>query len=187
MIYLVLGVLLWSFTHFIPSLAPSWRQAQMANSTGLYKGMFTLAILVSLGLIVYGWRHAPVEYLYASGMGMRHATMGLMLVAFILFGASMYPTRIKRIIRHPMLLSVVVWAIAHLLSNGESRSLVLFGGLGLWAVVQILLINRRDGAWVKPEVGSWLREIRGLVISLVIMLVVIFLHPYITGVALIPA
>ncbi|MCL1038319.1 NnrU family protein [Shewanella submarina] len=186
MLYLILGVLLWSLTHLLPSLAPNWRAAQLASSVGRYKGLFSLSILISLGLIVYGWRHTPVEYLYVAGMGMRHATMSLMLVAFILFGASMYPTRIKRLIRHPMLMSVVVWAVAHMLSNGESRSLVLFGGLGAWALVQMLLINRRDGDWVKPDVGSWVREIRGAVISLVIMVAAVWLHPYFAGVALLP-
>lgn len=187
MVYLILGVLLWSLTHFIPALAPQWREAQMAKSMARYKGLFSLLILISLGLIIYGWRSTPPEFLYAGGMAMRHATMSLMLVAFILFGAAQYPTRIKRLIRHPMLMSVVVWAVAHLLSNGESRSLVLFGGLGLWALVQMLLINRRDKEWVRPEAPSWFREIRGLIISLVIMAVAVWLHPYFAGVALMPS
>ena len=80
--------------------------------------------------------------------------------------------------------AVAVWAFAHLLLNGDSRSMILFGGMGIWAVLEMVLINRRDGEWVKPEAASWAREIRGLVISIVVMVVVVMLHPYIAGVAI---
>ena len=110
--------------------------------------------------------------------------MLLILVAFILFGASNYPTRIKQLIRHPQLTGVIVWAFAHLLLNGDSRSVLLFGSLGAWAVLEIIFINKREGEWVKQPPPGWAREIRGLVISLVVFVVVVMLHPYMTGVSI---
>ena len=108
--------------------------------------------------------------------------MLLVLIAFVLFGSAQYQTRIKRLIRHPMLTGVVVWACAHLMLNGDSRSVLLFGGLGLWAILEIVFINRRDRDWVKPPSPNWLQEFKGLAISLVIFVVVVMLHPYIAGV-----
>ena len=60
-------------------------------------------------------------------------------------------TGIARVIRHPQLTGVMFWGVGHLLANGEGRSIVLFGGLTAWAFIEIILINRRDGAWSKPD------------------------------------
>ena len=90
---------------------------------------------------------------------------------------------IKQILRHPQLTGVLIWAAAHLMMNGDSRSLVLFGGLGSWALLEIIFINRRDGAWVKPEVPGIGQEIKILAISLVAFLALMFGHPWFAGVA----
>ena len=146
-----------------------------------YKLVFTLLMLAGIAMIVFGWRSITPSFLYQLPGFTRHIGMLLVLVGFVLFGASNYPTRIRRVIRHPQLTGVVIWAVAHLIMNGDSRSVVLFGGIGLWAVLEIILINRRGDEWVKPDAPGWLREIRGLVISLVVFGVFVFLHPYITG------
>mgnify|MGYP001823224390 FL=1 len=122
--------------------------------------------------------------LYMLPYGLRRAFMLMILIAFILMGASNYPTRIKSFIRHPQLTGVAIWALAHLLLNGDNRSIVLFGWLGAWAILEIILINRREGAWVKQASPGWARELRGLVISLVVFVVFAVAHPYFTGVAL---
>jgi uncharacterized membrane protein len=74
-----------------------------------------------------------------------------MLIAFVLFFAPYPPNNIKRLLRHPQLTGVLCWGVGHLLANGEGRSIVLFGGLALWALLEMVLINRRDGAWQKPQ------------------------------------
>ena len=71
-------------------------------------------------------------------------------MGFILFFAAYPPTNVKRLLRHPQLTGVALWGVGHLLANGESRSIVLFGGLTLWAIAEIVVINRRDGARDKP-------------------------------------
>ena len=72
--------------------------------------------------------------------------------------------------------------MAHLLANGDSRSLVLFGGLAAWCVLEMLLINRRDGAWVKPAPPSWTVEVIGIAIGLAVAALFIGIHPWIAGV-----
>jgi uncharacterized membrane protein len=150
-----------------------------------YKILFTVLMFTSLALMIFGWRSTVPSLLYQLPEFTRHIAMLLVLVAFILFGASNYPTRIKQFIRHPQLTGVVVWALAHLVLNGDSRSVLLFGGMGLWAILEIVFINRREGEWVKQPVPAWAREIRGLAISLVVFVVVVMVHPYMTGVSII--
>lgn len=150
-----------------------------------YKGIFSLLMVAALLLIVFGWRSIDQPtYYYTLPFWTRHLGMFLMLIAFILFVASGMPTRIKQVLRHPQLTGMAIWAAAHLMMNGDSRSLVLFGGLGIWAVLEMVFINRRDGEWVKPEVPGMGQEVKILVISLVVVAVVIFAHPWLSGVAI---
>nr|WP_321456750.1 NnrU family protein [uncultured Cohaesibacter sp.] len=185
MTMLILGVLLWAVVHLFPILLPTTRAGLAGRmGEGPYKGLFTLLIVVSLVLIVLGWRAAGeagyVGDIYSEDWT-RHLTHLLMLFSIILFGVAKAPTRIRRVIRNPMLTGMVLWAIGHLLVNNDPRSLVLFGGMLLWAVVSILGTNKRDGAYVPPEVGSWGRELRIVVISVVVYAVLIIAHPYFTG------
>lgn len=185
MTLLIAGLLIWSLVHFIPSLANPLKQ-NLTDRFGPngYKLVFTALILLSIAFMVFGWRSIEPTLLYMLPYSLKHVFMLLIFIAFILFGASNYPTRIKRYVRHPQLMGVVVWALAHLLLNGDSRSLVLFGGLGIWAILEIILINRREGAWVKQDPPAWTRELRGLAISVVVFVVFAVAHPYFTGVAL---
>lgn len=182
---LVLGLLLWSGVHFIPSLAiglkTRWKSALGDNG---YQISFSLIVVLSLVMIVFGWRSISPTPLYTPPVELRPISMLLMILAFILFGASHHVTRIKQIIRHPQLTSMMVWAFAHLLSNGDTRSVVLFGGMGVWALLEMIAINRREGPWVKAAIPSWPVEIKGTLISLVIFAVAAIAHPYIAGVAL---
>ena len=108
-----------------------------------------------------------------------------MLIAFILFIVSGAPGNLKRFVRHPQMAGVIVWAIAHLLANGDSRSLVLFGGLGIWAILEILLINRRDGEWQKPEPVPISADGITVVIGFLAFAAVFYFHGTLFGVALI--
>jgi uncharacterized membrane protein len=185
MTLLIAGLVVWSLVHFIPSLAPPLKLKMISQfGENGYKLIFALLLLTSVALIVFGWRSSIPSYLYLLPAFTKHIAMLLVVFGFILMGAANYPTRIKHVIRHPQLTGVVVWAFAHLMLNGDSRSVLLFGGMGLWAILEIIFINRREGEWVKPPVPTWGREIRGLVISLVVVVVVVMIHPYIAGVSI---
>jgi uncharacterized membrane protein len=101
----------------------------------------------------------------------------------VLFAASGVPSNLKRWIRHPQLTGVLVFAAGHLLSNGDQRSLVLFGGLGLWSIAAMIAISRRDGAWQKPAPVAPTAELKPLVAAIVIFAVLFFVHPWIAGVS----
>lgn len=182
---MILGLLIWSLVHFVPSIGQPVKTALIGKlGDNGYKLAFTIAVLLGLALIVYGWRHSAPSLVYTLPATSRHLAFTLILVAFVLFGASKYPTRIKRLVRHPQLSGVMLWAIAHLMLNGDSRSLLLFGWLGVWALLEMIFISRREGVWVKPDAPGWGRELRGLAISMAILITVVFAHPYIAGVAI---
>lgn len=184
MTLLVLGVILWAAVHLMPSAFRSLR-TQIIHKVGEipYKGMFASMIILSLVLIVMGWRSIEPNALYIPPAWAGSVTMLLMINAFVLFVVAQHPSRIKRLIRHPQLTGVAVWSVAHLISNGETRSLILFGGLGLWALLEIHMLNRRDGEWIKPEAPSLMIEFRGIAIGVVAFVIAVLLHPYFAGVS----
>ena len=186
MLVLTLGVLLWSCAHLFPSLMPTARSNLIARiGEGPYKGLFALNIVTAILLMVFGWRSASMEIWYAAPLAGTPVIVAIgVLIAFILLGAANAPSNLKRYVRHPMLTGVAVWGIAHLLANGDNRSVVLFGGLTLWAVVAMVTISRREGAWQKPEPVAVQKDVVLFVIGLVLTLVVAYFHEYLSGVPL---
>lgn len=186
MIWLYLGVFLFMMVHFIPGLVPGLRKSLIERvGENPYKGVFALVLVSSVALMVIGWRSTVPQHVYLPPAWGPPVTSVLMLIAVMLFGAAQQPTRIKRYVRHPQLTGMAVWSGSHLLSNGDSRSLVLFGGLGIWALIEMLLINKREGAWQRPYGPALSVEIRGIVTSAVVFFVLVYLHPYFAGVSLI--
>jgi len=186
MLLLILGLLLWSGVHMLPSLGRPVRTKMIAAvGENPYKGVFSLLIVGSIVLMVFGWRGAEPSLVYAPPGWGRVAALGLMLLAMILFFAARTPTNLKRLLRHPQLTGVLLWSIAHLLANGDSRSVVLFGGIGLWAVAEMLFVNQRDGAWVKPEPLPVKGDIMTGIIGVIVFAGLIYAHPYLSGVKLV--
>ncbi len=185
MILLILGVLLFAVIHWFPALMPAQRNQMLTRMGNPYKGLFALAIVASIVLIVLGWRGTTAYPVYETPGWGRHVPFIIMPIAIWLFSSTHSRARIRRVIRHPMLVGVGLWAGAHLLANGDIRSVILFGGLATWAVVSIALINRRDGAWVKPEINATIAsDARSVVIVLVVYAVLMALHRHFAGVAL---
>ncbi len=184
---LIAGVVLWTFVHLFPSLAPGARAGLIERlGEGPYKGFFAVDIVIAILLMVFGWRSATPEFVYNAPLaGAPLITSLLMVVAFILMGAANAPTNLKRLLRHPMLTGVILWAVAHLLANGDSRSVVLFGGLGIWAAVAMPLINRREGPRELPDAVPVQKDIVLVVIGVILTLVVAYFHEYLAGVPVI--
>lgn len=185
MAFIILGLILWSVVHLIPSVAPGLK-AKWLGALGKqgYRGTFSLLIIAAILLMVMGWRHALPTYLYTLSEQIHLATIGIMAFAAVLFVAAKLPTRMKRIIRHPQLTAVALWAFAHLLANGDSRSVVLFGGMLLWSVLEMFMINKREGTWVKPPVKGVLFEVLVLALGGALFIGLIVAHPYLSGITL---
>lgn len=182
MAILILGVVLWCGTHLVPSLAAGFRGRCIAKwGEKKYKMMFSLAIILSVILMVIGWQATDRNLVYIPPVWGAHLTMLMVFVAFVLIAAAKSATNVKRYLRHPQLAGIVLWSTGHLFANGEVRSLILFGSFFVWAVLEMILINRRH-AWIKPEALPLNGEVWVLAKGVVIYIVLLLAHPYLFGV-----
>ena len=182
---LIAGLMLWVFMHLFPCICKKTRTT-IIESIGLirYKGIFALIIFSSVVLIVFGWRGTIPEYVYSPVTWTRYITFILVLLSFILFVAAKRKTNIKRLLRHPQLTGLVLWSIGHLLANGDNRSVILFATLGIWAILEMILISKREGMWQKPDPVAMTSDVITVIAGLVFYAILIFAHPYIAGVTL---
>ena len=135
-------------------------------------------LVLAVVLMVLGYRAAEWVPVYTPLPGMGHANNTLMLVSLFLFGVGGTKGTLYPKIRHPMLWGVVVWSVAHLLVNGDQASLVLFGGMGLWALVSMVLINRSE-VWVPPTGGRGLKgDAMNVAGTLVLLGVIAMIHAW---------
>ena len=146
MSFLIIGLVLFLGIHSISVFAPAWRDRQVAQrGERPWKGLYTIVSLIGFALLVYGYgvaRQSPVV-LYTPPTALRHLTLLLMLPVFPLLLAAYLPGRIKTATKHPMLLATKIWAVAHLLANGNLADVLLFGGFLAWAVADRISLKRR--------------------------------------------
>ncbi|WP_029003391.1 NnrU family protein [Azorhizobium doebereinerae] len=185
MAMMLLGLVLFLGVHVVSSL-PGLRAGLIAQvGEGPYKGFYSLLAASGVLLTAYGyglWRAAGPAVLWTPPLAMRHVTMGLMLLAAIALVAAYVPSHIKAKLKHPMLVGVKIWALAHLLSNGDVASVVLFGAVLAWAVYDRISVKRRQLPLpVVPQ--GWTGDVGAVVGGIVLYLVLAFVfHPLVVGV-----
>lgn len=176
-IILFLGLVVWSGAHLFKRYAPATR-ARMGTAG---RGVVALAIIGGIVLMTMGYRDAEEEHLYALPYWVWHLNYVLMLIAVFLTGVGNVKGVVRSQIRHPMLLGVIIWAVAHLLVNGDTASIMLFLGIAVWAVTEMIVINRAEGAWQRPERGSWSKDAIVAVVSVIIYAVIVSIHNWVLG------
>jgi len=150
MAMLILGLVLFLGVHSTRIAADGWRSAMIARMGVLpWKAVYALLSIAGFVLIVWGFglaRQQPVQ-LWMPPRGMRHLAALLTLVSFVLIAATYVPRNaIKARLHHPMVLGVKVWALAHLLANGNLAHMVLFGAFLVWAALSFRAARARDRA-----------------------------------------
>ncbi len=150
MSYLIIGLVLFLGLHSVRIVAEPWRKAQIArHGERTWKGIYSLLSVLGLVLIVWGYGEARLQptVLWASPTWTRHLAALLVLIAFVLLAAAYVPrNNIRYRLHHPMVLSVKVWAIAHLLANNTLADVLLFGSFLVWAVLDFRAARQRDRA-----------------------------------------
>lgn len=148
MLLLIIGLVVFFAIHLVPT-EPTLR-AGLATRFGepAYKAVFAVISVIGLVLIVYGYHKLQVSPgknpdLWYPPKWLRHIALLLMLVSMILLVAAYVPSRIRDAVQHPMLLSIKVWAVGHLLANGDLASVVLFGSFLAWAIFDRISVKRR--------------------------------------------
>ncbi|MBI3147905.1 MAG: NnrU family protein [Betaproteobacteria bacterium] len=170
MTLLIAGLVLFFGVHSLRIFAEDWRARQIA-ARGLnpYKGFHSISSALGLALIVWGYALARAEptVLWVPPLWTRHLAATLMLPAFILLTAAYVPgNHIKARLGHPMLLGTKVWALSHLLANGNLADVLLFGSFLAWAILDFRSARRRDRAANRtyPAAG-WGRDLAAVVVG----------------------
>jgi len=145
MLQLLFGIALFFGMHSVAIVALPMRDRMAANSEMGWKALYAIASLVGIVLMVRGYAELRLTptVLYVPPIGLRHVAAILMLPAFAFFIAPYFPGRIKTALKHPQLIAVKTWALAHLLVNGNLADVLLFGSFLIWAVVDRVSLKKR--------------------------------------------
>jgi len=172
MALLILGIILWWGAHLFKRVAP----AQRASLGDKGRGLVALVLLVSVVLMVLGYRGTEYIHVWAPAPFLVHVNNTLML--FALYFTSPGPNKgaLFHKMRHPMLTGFKIWAVAHLLVNGDLASVILFGGLLAWAVVEVITINKSEPIWQPNPKGSLAKDAMFFVASIVLLGVIGYIH-----------
>ena len=172
-VVLLLGLAIWFGAHLWKRLAPASRER--LGMPG--KGIVAVALVASIPIMSWGYGNAAPVDLWSPPEWLKHVNNLLTLIALWLFVGSNTGGFIAKRMRHPQLIAVKTWAIAHLLVNGSLTALILFGGLLAWAVIEVIVINRRAD-WAPSEAGSILRDAGALLIAVILWLAIAYAHTW---------
>jgi len=175
MILLLLGLALWTALHLLRSAAPDLRQALTDKMGQGSKGLIAVGIIVSVLLMIFGYRSAAFIPIWEPPVFLRYVNNLMMILAlYIYFQTATKPGTawIMGKTKNPQMVGFTFWAVAHLLVNGDLASIILFGGLLAWAVVQIKsskkvpsLVDRETAKITSPFVHLGLVVVAFLVIA----------------------
>jgi len=163
---LVLGLAIFHANHLFVTMRDARAGAIARIGLPLYRVLFSLASTIGLVLIVWGFAeyraHGWID-VWQPPLFMRHITIGLMLIAVVLLTAQFIPSHIKSWTKYPALAAIKTWAFAHLLSNGDLGSILLFGSFLAWAVYARIKAKRRGAELPEqclpmPTVETWSRD-----------------------------
>ncbi|MFT3987301.1 NnrU family protein [Aestuariivirga sp.] len=186
MAMLWIGLLLFGGIHLFIALFPAARTALKARlGEGPWKGLFSLVSLAGLALIIWSYirlRNGDIEttMAYIPGAGAKHITMTLALLAFILWGSGHGKGYIRLWVQNPMSVGFVLWAVGHLLANGKTWDVAVFGTILVIALVDIIVSMLRGK---RPSYEPRLRsDIIAVAAGVVLYAVFLFgFHPYVLG------
>jgi uncharacterized membrane protein len=189
MLILIAGIVIFLGVHTLTTFRQTRAGLVSQYGIGSYKIFHSVASAVGLVLIIWGFRQYRAEgwvQVWNPPMGMRHLTITLMWFAFVALACmGPSPGRIKGWLRHPMLVAIKIWALAHLLANGDLGGMVLFGAFLAWAVYDRIAVKRR-GDMGAPRLNAFTRA-DGIALGAgtVAYVAMIFLHPILIGVPVI--
>ena len=188
MVLLLVGLILFLGSHSLGIFPDVRRRLIEVRGMATYKMGYRIVALIGFMLICYGFGLYRTEgwvQLWTPPKGMRHLALLLMLFAFIALAASGPKLgHIKMRLKHPMLVGVKTWALAHLLANGDLGGMILFLSLLAWAVVgRISYRWRPDDVVVDAPAPNVRVDVIAVVAGVIAYVAMLFLHPYLIGVA----
>lgn len=190
MLVLVLGLLVFFAIHLLP--AQTEMRGSLVSRFGEvgYKAIFSIVSLIGLTLIILGYHKLQLHpgkdpQLWYPPMWTRHIALALMWPAMIALAAAYVPSRIHTMLKHPMLVAIKIWALAHLIANGDLGSLILFGSFMAFAVYDRISVKRRGALGpVGQKTGPWINDVIVLVLGTgLYVAILLWLHQWLIGVS----
>ena len=189
MLVLAAGIVVFLGAHTFTT----FRKARLASialiGADAYRGLHALVSLIGFGLIVWGFSRYRAEgmvQIWTPPIWAGHLTLLLMWFAFVSLACmNPAPSRIRGWLRHPMLVAVKIWALAHLLANGDAGGMLLFGSFLAWAVFDRIAVKRRGDAGARRITAFTGADAIALGVGTVAYVAMIYLHPILIGVPVI--
>jgi uncharacterized membrane protein len=191
MTILILGLILFLGVHLVPTRPDLRAQLVARFGEGGFKGLFSLVSLIGFVLIVWGFGQARFGnadiQLWTPPVWTKHIAFLLMWPAFILLVSTYVPSHIRDRAKHPMLAAVKIWALAHLIANGDLAGVILFGAVLAWAVYDRISVKRRGAAGpLGNRHGGVTADVAVVVIgTLLYAAMLVWGHPWLIGLRLV--
>ena len=179
---LILGIIIFFSIHLVP-ISPLKKILINRLGENKYKGLYSLIALVGLLIIIYGFSRADFYPIWDPLPYSKEIALALMPISMILLAAANIQTNIKKFIKHPMLIAILIWSFVHLIANGDLRSIILFGSFGLYALIDIFFSKKvlTTNIEVKYTLS---KDIMVIIIGLVAYLIIVYYHQFIAGVTI---
>jgi uncharacterized membrane protein len=185
MLQLLLGIALFFGMHSVSIVVSPLRDRMAARNDMGWKAFYAVVSLIGIVLIARGYgelRQTPT-LLYATPYWLRHVSALLMLPVFAFFIAPYFPGRISRALKHPQLIAVKTWAVAHLMVNGTLADVLLFGSFLVWAVADRISMKNRAARPLPGAPESRTNDVIVIVLGLSLYVAFVFLlHEMLFGV-----
>lgn len=153
---LVLGLILFFAPHLLRELGLRQKLKDALPSEGAYMGLYTLVSLAGLGFIIWGKSLAPFQMIWQPIYEWRSLSLMLMIPALICVVAGNVPlSHLRKFLRNPMLVGILLWSLSHLWSNGDLASMLLFGSFALWSALKIFSMHNSVDVDSKPPKFIW--------------------------------
>ncbi|MEM8555902.1 MAG: NnrU family protein [Pseudomonadota bacterium] len=173
-IVLLLGNALWIGGHLFKRVMPDQRNALGQKG----RGLVAAALFISIILMVIGYRAVPYVDVWTPPSFLTHINNLLMLIAFYLMSPAPKKGKFFTWMRHPMLTGFGLWAVAHLLVNGDLASILMFGLLWVWSILSKVVINKAEPDWTPAPAGAIKWDAIGVAGSVVLLVVVGYIHAW---------
>jgi uncharacterized membrane protein len=178
---LIAGLILFLGIHLVPAAPPARRALVARLGENRYKAVYSLASALGLALIVAGYVYSGDRTrVFAPLHEARTIAPYAMTLSFILFAAANMRGHIRRIVKHPMLLGLLIWSTVHLCANGDRTGTVLFGAFLAYAIVDLASAIARGA--VKTFVPVVKHDVIAVVGGTAVALAVMTFHRMLFGV-----
>jgi uncharacterized membrane protein len=183
MSYLILGIVIFFAIHIVPS---TQLKAMMVSKIGErpFKAGFSVITVIGLALIIFGLTQASFQALWTPPVWARSMLISVMPIVVVLWVVAEIPNNIRRFIRHPMLIAMVIWGLGHLVANGDLATTIVFASFASFSLANIFVVNARK-PFQQPEPVSWLWDLGAVGTGLILYGAIFYFHGWFTGMPLV--